>query len=87
MTRGRSAQVGFITAMSCPFCARCNRIRIAADGTLYPCLMDRPAGSVLAVLRPVFDGAALDRVLEAAVKNKAPEHSDMAVAVMTEIGG
>ncbi len=32
------ARVGFITPMSEHFCADCNRIRLTADGTLYPCL-------------------------------------------------
>jgi cyclic pyranopterin phosphate synthase len=30
---GGRAAVGFITAMSCPFCDGCDRLRIASDGT------------------------------------------------------
>ena len=29
---GSVAKVGFITPMSCNFCADCNRVRLAADG-------------------------------------------------------
>ena len=31
-------QVGFITPISQHFCATCNRIRLAVDGTIYLCL-------------------------------------------------
>jgi cyclic pyranopterin phosphate synthase len=32
--------VGFISPVSRPFCAGCNRVRLAADGLLYSCLYD-----------------------------------------------
>ena len=81
------AKVGFITAMSCNFCAHCDRIRIAADGSYYPCLMDNPAGNILPALRPVFDPAALDQILAAGLRGKAAEHPATGVAVMTSLGG
>jgi cyclic pyranopterin phosphate synthase len=84
---GRSARVGFITAMSCPFCAGCNRIRIASDGTYYPCLMDRPAGSIMPALRPSFDEERLEHILFCGLRDKAPVHPAAGVAVMTQIGG
>jgi cyclic pyranopterin phosphate synthase len=84
---GRRGAVGFVTAMSCPFCDACNRIRIGADGTYYPCLMDRGAGSVLGALRPVFDGELLDRLLEEGLGHKDREHPPVGDAVMTQIGG
>lgn len=33
-------RVGFISSVSNPFCAGCDRIRLTADGLLYPCLYD-----------------------------------------------
>lgn len=84
---GREVTVGFITPMSCNFCAACNRIRIAADGTLYPCLMDEPAGSLLPAMRPRFDGKALDAHLAAGLSGKRSEHPHDGVATMTHIGG
>jgi len=47
---GRSATIGFITPMSCNFCAACNRLRLTASGDVYPCLMDRPRGNILPAL-------------------------------------
>ena len=36
---GAPGEIGFITALSAPFCDRCNRMRITADGKLRPCLL------------------------------------------------
>ena len=35
---GAQGTLGFIGACSANFCARCNRMRLSADGYLYPCL-------------------------------------------------
>lgn len=84
---GRETMIGFITPMSCNFCAACNRIRIAADGVLYPCLMDKPAGTLLPALRPEFDGDLLDSLLAEGLSRKRAEHPHDGHAVMTHIGG
>ena len=84
---GRCTTVGFITPMSCNFCADCNRIRLAADGTIYPCLMDKPTGSLLDAIRPRFDGERLDALLRAALRHKQPEHPSAGQGIMTRIGG
>jgi cyclic pyranopterin phosphate synthase len=87
LQNGQNAKVGFITPMSCPFCSACDRIRIAADGALFPCLMDRPAGSLLAALRPRLNAEDLNRRLGEALAHKAPEHPATGFVVMTHIGG
>lgn len=84
---GRRADIGFITPMSCNFCSACNRIRITAEGTLYPCLMDKPAGSLLRAIRPVFDTYLLDELLEEGLRGKAPQHPVEGFVTMTHIGG
>ena len=83
----RTAEVGFISAMSCPFCDRCDRIRIGCTGELYPCLLDKPAGSLLPALRPTFDPDQLDRLLAASLIHKPAEHPATGTGVMTAIGG
>ncbi len=35
---GTNARVGFISPLSCVFCARCNRLRLKANGALKTCL-------------------------------------------------
>lgn len=84
---GGTTTVGFITPMSCNFCAACNRIRVALDATLYPCLMDRPGPSLLPALRPCFDARALDRLLEEGLAKKQPEHPAQGHAMMVQLGG
>jgi len=84
---GGRATVGFITAMSHPFCDQCTRMRIGAGGELYPCLMDRPAGNILAALRPRFDARHFDDLMRQALTQKAPEHPARGHAVMIELGG
>ncbi len=84
---GRAVAIGFITPMSGPFCGACDRLRVACDGTFYPCLMDRPAGTLLPALRPRFDGGLLDELLLAGLARKRPLHPAAGFAVMTHIGG
>jgi cyclic pyranopterin phosphate synthase len=84
---GRQATVGFIAAMSRPFCGRCNRLRIAADGAVYPCLMGAAAETLLPALRPVFNPSAVDQLLESHLTRKAVQHPVAGAAVMSHLGG
>lgn len=84
---GRRATIGFITPMSCNFCGACHRIRVAADGALYPCLMDEPRGTLLPAIRPRFDGDALDAILAEGLAQKRAEHPHDGFVTMTHIGG
>ncbi len=86
-TQGRQTVVGFITPISCNFCADCNRLRIAADGTIYPCLMDRPAGTLMPALRPAFDPDQMNTLITEALDHKQPEHPLKGFVTMTHIGG
>lgn len=60
---GRSS-IGFITPMSQHFCASCNRVRLAVDGTLYLCLGQEEKFE----FRPLLRGGASDAELEAAIR-------------------
>jgi cyclic pyranopterin phosphate synthase len=87
LTDGTLAKVGFITAMSHPFCDTCDRIRIGSHGEFFPCLMDKPSGNLMPAIRPIFDGNELDERLAAGLGRKAPEHPVRGHAVMIELGG
>jgi cyclic pyranopterin phosphate synthase len=54
--------IGFITAMSEHFCATCNRVRLAADGTMYLCLGQREQLAFGPLLRR---GASDEEIVEA----------------------
>lgn len=84
---GRTVTIGFITPMSCNFCHACDRLRIASDGGIYPCLMDKPRGSVLPAVESGFDPRKLDQLLADALARKAPMHPQTGFVTMTTIGG
>ncbi len=56
--------VGFITPISQHFCATCNRLRIAVDGTAYLCLGQDDKFE----FRPLLRGGASDGEIEAAIR-------------------
>lgn len=59
---GAPGTVGFIAALSEPFCASCNRLRLTADGKLRPCL----ASDVEVDLLPALRGGNTERDLASA---------------------
>lgn len=48
---GSESRIGFISPHSHNFCDTCNRVRITAQGELYPCLGQNDAVNLLQVLR------------------------------------
>ncbi len=60
---GTGLRIGFITPISRHFCASCNRVRLAADGTLYLCLGQNHKVE----LRPLLRGGATDAEIEIAI--------------------
>ncbi len=62
---GSKTTIGFITPISQHFCETCNRVRLAADGTLYLCLGQDNSYE----LRPMLRAGASDAELEAAIRS------------------
>ncbi|EDY87388.1 molybdenum cofactor biosynthesis protein A [gamma proteobacterium HTCC5015] len=84
--------VGVITPMSDRFCASCNRIRIAVDGTLYPCLGQNDATPLREWLRENPSDRALDQQLQTAIWRKPERHHfnerpEQVVRFMSMTGG
>ena len=61
---GSKTTIGFITPISQHFCETCNRVRLAADGTLYLCLGQDNSYA----LRPMLRAGASDAELETAIR-------------------
>jgi cyclic pyranopterin phosphate synthase len=57
--------IGVIATVSNPFCASCDRLRITADGALYPCLFSQRGTS----LRELMRNGANDAALAASIRN------------------
>ncbi len=71
---GSNLRIGFITPISQHFCATCNRVRLAADGTLYPCLGQEHRFEFRPLLRAGADDAELERAVHAAIARKPERH-------------
>jgi GTP 3',8-cyclase len=66
----RHFRLGVISTVSNPFCSRCDRVRLTADGRLFACLFS-PAGIDLkGALRPEINSTLLESQMEAAIWNK-----------------
>ena len=46
-----AGEIGFISAISSPFCRGCTRARVAADGKLFTCLFSVHGHDLLALLQ------------------------------------
>jgi cyclic pyranopterin phosphate synthase len=83
-----SGVVGLIAPVTEPFCTECRRIRLTADGRLYPCLLDDRCVDVRQTWSASnFDLAALDALLHRAVEGKRPRGPRQQATQMVQLGG
>ncbi len=66
--------VGLITTVSHPFCGRCNRLRLTADGQIRNCLFARDSLDVRRLLRGGGTAEDLARLIREAVWAKKARH-------------
>jgi cyclic pyranopterin phosphate synthase len=84
--RGR---IGFISAMSAPFCSSCNRLRLTTDGLLRSCLFDGGEVDLKPILRSDSDGKieSLAEAMRDCIRLKPEIHSYYGNKQMSRIGG
>ena len=86
--RGR---IGFISAMSQPFCSTCNRLRLTANGVLRSCLFEGGEVDVRSIIRATVasdDRArAIADAMTECVRLKPELHSHHGNQQMSRIGG
>lgn len=80
-------RIGFISAMSKPFCETCNRLRLTATGQLRSCLFDGGEVNVLPALRPRPDSARIIDLMSQCVALKPEVHSQRGNRAMSQMGG
>jgi cyclic pyranopterin phosphate synthase len=85
---GAQGTLGFISSVSDHFCARCNRLRLTADGRIRPCLFSDTEYDIRSALRSQ-DEDAVRRVLEEALANKPENHANRVgtTRMMSQVGG
>ena len=84
--------IGFITPMSQHFCASCNRVRLAVDGTLYLCLGQEDRLEFRPLLRSGISDAGLIEAVVEAIRRKPERHEfrespEKIVRLMSMTGG
>jgi cyclic pyranopterin phosphate synthase len=86
-----AGRVGFISAMSAPFCATCNRLRLTANGVLRSCLFEGGEVAIRDLLRQPQSAetrrAALAQAMTDCVRLKPDVHSIRGNEQMSRIGG
>lgn len=89
---GAPGTLGFISSISKPFCAGCNRARLTADGTLRLCLLREKEVDLLTPMRAGATDQELITIIEHGIWHKPwghdLEHDVIPLnRVMSEIGG
>jgi GTP 3',8-cyclase len=74
LLEGGPGRISLIGAISRPFCGRCNRLRITADGILYPCLFSAREMDLRPALASDNPNAALIEALHQAAAAKPERH-------------
>jgi cyclic pyranopterin phosphate synthase len=84
---GAPGRIGFISAMSRPFCETCNRLRLTARGELRACLFDGGEVDLMPALRPTVDRRRITSLMANCVALKPETHSMRGNRAMSQLGG
>ena len=79
--------LGFISAMSNPFCSTCNRLRLTVQGVLRSCLFEGGEVETRAMLRDGSPDHAIANAMVECVMKKPDVHSQRGYTPMSRIGG
>ena len=85
--KGARGKLGFVSAVSNPFCGSCNRLRLTSDGKLRSCLLSGGEVDLKAILRNSPTEERLTDAFIRAVNLKPPVHSGKGHVVMHQVGG
>lgn len=66
--------LGFITPLSCNFCAACNRVRVGSSGRLYTCMGHEGSVDLRPALASTESGQQLDLAIRDALRRKPERH-------------
>lgn len=89
---GAQGRLGFISSVSDPFCATCNRMRLTADGRLHLCLLRDNEIDLRATIRAGATQAEVEQLIRHAIALKPwghglPEHVLPTLRGMSQLGG
>ncbi len=75
--RDTGQEVGVIASVTKPFCRGCSRLRLSADGKLFPCLFSDRGIDVRSLLRGNMDGKDILRIIEGFWKQREDRYSEL----------
>ncbi len=84
---GAMGTLGFVSAVSQPFCGSCNRLRLTSDGKLRSCLLSGGEVDLKAILRHNPTEEILTDAFVRAANLKPSAHSGKGHVVMHQVGG
>lgn len=89
---GAKGKIGFISSVTDPFCATCNRMRLTADGRLHLCLLRDDEVDLRAAVRSGASEAEIEQIIRHGVHIKPwghglPEGVLPTLRGMSELGG
>ncbi|MCA8986245.1 MAG: GTP 3',8-cyclase MoaA [Planctomycetaceae bacterium] len=67
-------RIGFISSVTRPFCAHCNRFRLTSDGKIRNCLFSQEETDVRSLLRSGAEETEIVAVVRQSILNKAEGH-------------
>ena len=71
---GGKGKIGFIASLTEPFCDRCSRLRLTADGKLRNCLFSNEEIDLKEILRNGMPDEAIERLIRKAIWRKPKGH-------------
>ncbi|EFO79132.1 molybdenum cofactor biosynthesis protein A [Oscillochloris trichoides DG-6] len=89
---GAPGRIGFISAVTEPFCSTCNRMRLTAEGRLHLCLLRDDEVDLRAALRAGASQTELEQIIRMAVSAKPwghglPDGVRPTLRGMSQLGG
>ncbi|MBE7545841.1 GTP 3',8-cyclase [Candidatus Kuenenia stuttgartiensis] len=85
--KGALGTIGFVSAVSQPFCDSCNRLRLTSEGKLRSCLLSGGEVDLKSILRNNFSEELLQDAFIRAAHLKPRKHSGRGHVVMHKVGG
>ena len=85
--KGAMGTLGFVSAVSQPFCGSCNRLRLTSDGKLRSCLLSGGEVDLKAILRNNPTEEILTDAFIRAANLKPSAHAGKGHVVMHQVGG
>ncbi|MBM4056023.1 MAG: GTP 3',8-cyclase MoaA [Planctomycetes bacterium] len=85
--KGALGTIGFVSAVSQPFCDSCNRLRLTSEGKLRSCLLSGGEVDLKSILRNNFNEELLYDAFIRAANLKPRMHSGRGHVIMHKVGG